>query len=43
MLDGLDVPPLLLSYDVNKLHVKKRSVAPAPRQLLGQDFLAYGY
>ena len=37
-VDGLDIPALALSYDVDKLDDKKRSIAPGPRELLAQDF-----
>ena len=37
-LDGLEVPALALSYDVDKLHDKERFIAPDFRQLLAQDF-----
>ena len=42
-IDGLDVPALALSYDVNKLHDKKRFIAPGPRELLAQDFRTGSY
>lgn len=37
-VDGLDIPALALSYDADKLHDKKRFIAPDLRQLLAQDF-----
>ena len=37
-IDGLDVPALALSYDVDKLHDKERFIAPRSHELLAQDF-----
>jgi sulfate transport system substrate-binding protein len=37
-LDGLDVPALALSYDVDKLHDKERLIARHYPELLAQDF-----
>lgn len=42
-LDGLDIPALALSYDVDKLHDKERFIAPDFRQLLAQDFRTGSY
>ena len=36
-VDGLDVPALALSYDVDKLHNKERFIASGSRELLVQD------
>ncbi|HVW65054.1 MAG TPA: sulfate ABC transporter substrate-binding protein [Nitrosospira sp.] len=37
-VDGLYVPSLALSYDVDKLHDRERFIAPGARELLAQDF-----
>ena len=42
-VNGLDVPALALSYDVSKLHDKKRFIAPDPRELFAQDSRAGSY
>lgn len=42
-VDGLDVPALALSYDVDKLRDKERFIAPGHRELLAQDFLIGSY
>ncbi len=42
-VDGLNVPALALSYNVDRLHEKERFIAPGPRQLLGQDFRTSPY
>jgi len=42
-IDGLDVPALALSYDVDKLHDKERFIAPRSHELLAQDFRKGSY
>ena len=42
-VDGLHVPALALSYEVDKLHDKGRFIAPGARELLAQDFRTGSY
>jgi sulfate transport system substrate-binding protein len=42
-VDGLDVPALALSYDVDRMDDKERLIAPGPRKLLAQDFRTSPY
>jgi sulfate/thiosulfate transport system substrate-binding protein len=42
-VDGLDVPALALSYEVDKLHDKEGFIAPLSHELLAQDFRKGSY
>ena len=42
-VDGLDVPALALSYEVDKLHDKEGFIAPLSHELLAQDFRKSSY